>query len=157
MQHCATAQLQMNGTIYLVTRGRRERLQPNCTWSPVLTPARRFPLRGKVQRKREGEKERIPAPSSTSPVPPELISLPIIPRATAVRRRTYDHGDLASSRFLALKMDSIQGKEGEGAELGGFRVRQSLHEHRPRQLQPDLGRPSAPTPGSARPARFTPP
>lgn len=59
MQRRAAAQLQMNGAICLVTRGRQERLQPNCTWSPVLTPARRFPLQGKKQKnRREGEREK---------------------------------------------------------------------------------------------------
>ncbi len=59
MQRRAAAQLQMNGAICLVTRGQRERLQPNCTWSPVLTPARRFPLQGKKQKnRREGEREK---------------------------------------------------------------------------------------------------
>lgn len=90
MQHRPAAQLQMNGAICLVTRGRRERLQPNCTWSPVLTPARHFPLQGKKQTKRrEGERETNPAPSSTSSVPPEPISLPIIPKSCCPERRLW--------------------------------------------------------------------
>lgn len=91
MQRRAAAQLQMNGAICLVTRGRRERLQPNCTWSPVLTPARRFPLQGKKQKKKKRgrERETNPAPSSTSSVPPELISLPIIPQSCCPESRLW--------------------------------------------------------------------
>lgn len=107
MQRRAAAQLQMNGAICLVTRGRRERLQPNCTWSPVLTPARRFPLQGKKQRGEGERNESCPIKHFFSPSRAHLTShhpAVLLPWAQALTHLYVFPSDLSTS-FLSAPVN----------------------------------------------------